>query len=59
MFERLTVKAQELLEAASRLARQDHHPQIEMEHLFLAMLRQQEGIITPLLNRPGLNPAML
>jgi ATP-dependent Clp protease ATP-binding subunit ClpB len=59
MFDRLTVKAQEVLEGSSRLARQGNHPQIELEHLFLFMLRQQEGIILPLIGRLGLDPAGL
>ncbi len=54
--EKLTVKAQEALQEAQAEARKREHQAIDLEHLLLALLHQQEGVAKPLLERIGANP---
>ncbi|MBV9494403.1 MAG: type VI secretion system ATPase TssH, partial [Acidobacteria bacterium] len=58
-FNKLTVKAQEAISEAQGLARGAGNPELTQEHLLLALLRQDGGIVTPLLNKLGLNPATI
>jgi ATP-dependent Clp protease ATP-binding subunit ClpB len=55
-LDKLTVKAQEAVQAAQSLADQDNHQAIEPEHLLLALLQQQEGVVGPLLAKLGVRP---
>ncbi len=52
-FDKFTVKAQEAVQAAQSLADQGNHQAIEPEHLLLALLQQQEGVVGPLLAKLG------
>ncbi|MCL2558518.1 MAG: AAA family ATPase, partial [Treponema sp.] len=52
-YEKLTNKAQEALEEASALAQRDDHAQLECEHLLLALLAQDGGIVAPALEMAG------
>jgi ATP-dependent Clp protease ATP-binding subunit ClpB len=52
-FDKLTVKAQEAVQAAQSLADQGSHQAIVPEHLLLALLQQQEGVVGPLLAKLG------
>jgi ATP-dependent Clp protease ATP-binding subunit ClpB len=56
---KLTVKAQEAVVEAQNLARGAGNPEFTAEHLLLALLRQEGGIVTPILNKLGLNPATI
>ncbi|HEX9161892.1 MAG TPA: Clp protease N-terminal domain-containing protein, partial [Thermoanaerobaculia bacterium] len=58
-FNKLTVKAQEAIAAAQNLARGAGNPEFTPEHLLLALLRQEGGIVTPILNKLGLSPATI
>jgi ATP-dependent Clp protease ATP-binding subunit ClpB len=58
-FNKLTVKAQESFTDAQNLARGAGNPEVTPEHLLVAMLRQDGGIVAPILNKLGLNPAMI
>src|SRR5689334_12830174 len=58
-FNKLTVKAQEAIAEAQNLARGAGNPEVTAEHLLLALLRQEEGIVTPILNKLGANPAAI
>ena len=55
-FDRFTVKAQEAVQAAQSLADQGNHQAIEPEHLLLALVQQQEGVVGPILARCGARP---
>ncbi|HJW95568.1 MAG TPA: ATP-dependent chaperone ClpB [Thermoanaerobaculia bacterium] len=55
-FNKLTVKAQEAIAEAQNLARGTGNPELTPEHLLLALLRQEGGIVAPILNKLGLNP---
>jgi ATP-dependent Clp protease ATP-binding subunit ClpB len=52
-LDKLTVKAQEAVQAAQALAEQGGHQAMEPEHLLLALVQQQEGVVGPLLARLG------
>src|SRR5882672_8953105 len=52
-LDKLTVKAQEAIQAAHSPADQGSHQAVEPEHLLLALLQQQEGVVGPLLDKLG------
>ncbi len=56
-LERFTTKAQGALQDAQRLAQDFSHQIFDGEHLLLALLRQSEGLIQPLLQKLGVPPA--
>ena len=58
-MERLTIKAQEALQAAQGVAQRFSHQEIDGEHLSLALLDQREGLINPLLQKLGARPEVL
>jgi len=58
-LDKLTVKAQEAIQAAQSLADQGSHQAVEPEHLLLALLQQQEGVVGPLLAKLGARPEAL
>src|SRR5204863_8933979 len=53
-FNKLTVKAQEAVVEAQNLARGAGNPEVTPEHLLVEMLRQEGGIVAPILNKTGL-----
>ena len=57
--DRLTVKAQEIIQDAETLAYKFNHSAIDPEHVLLALVSQQEGIIPPLIDKLGANREML
>ncbi len=54
--ERLTTRSRETLLLATRHAEEAHHASVLPEHLALALLGQQEGIVYPLLDALGVDP---
>ena len=56
-FDRFTIKAQEALETAQSLAADVQSPELGVEHLMLALIRQTDGIVTPILQKLGVNTA--
>ncbi|MEA2330167.1 MAG: ATP-dependent Clp protease ATP-binding subunit ClpB [Thermoleophilaceae bacterium] len=54
--DRFTVKSQEALAAAQRLAGARHNPEVTPSHLLLALLEQEGGIVSPVLQRAGADP---
>ena len=58
-FNKLTVKAQEAIAEAQNLARGAGNPELSPEHLLLALLRQEGGIVAPILNKLGVNPGVV
>jgi ATP-dependent Clp protease ATP-binding subunit ClpB len=52
-LDKLTVKAQEALQAAQGLADQHGHQALEPEHLLAALLQQREGVVGPVLAKLG------
>jgi ATP-dependent Clp protease ATP-binding subunit ClpB len=53
---KLTLKSQEALSEAQRLANELNHQQIESAHLLAALLSQPEGVVLPLLQKMGVSP---
>jgi ATP-dependent Clp protease ATP-binding subunit ClpB len=51
--DKLTIKAQEALQAAQGLAESLQHAQLEPEHLLAALMQSEEGIVIPLLHKLG------
>ena len=58
-YERLTVKAQGVLQDAVALVHRNENPTLDLEHLLLSMIEQEDGVIPPLLTRVGVRPADL
>ena len=56
-FDRLTIKAQEALETAQNLATDAQSPELNVEHLMLALIRQTDGIVTPIFQKLGVDIA--
>jgi len=56
---RYTQKAQEALAASQELARAASASQIELAHLLLALLRQEQGIVPQIVNKMGQDAARL
>src|SRR5262245_43856943 len=52
-----TVKAQEAIERAQRIARDRGNPGLAPEHLLAALLEDKEGVATALLEKLGVDPA--
>ena len=57
--EKLTLKSQEALSEAQRLAREMSHQEMDGEHLLLALLGQSESLVPELLQKIGVAPAKL
>jgi ATP-dependent Clp protease ATP-binding subunit ClpB len=55
--DRFTIKSQEALQAAQRLADERRNPQTRPEHLLAVLLEQQEGVVAPVLRKLGVDPA--
>ena len=57
--DRLTIKAQEAVQEAQSLAQRHSHQRLEPEHLMLALLDQQEGLVGQLVQKVGVSPSPL
>ncbi len=55
-FDKLTIKAQEALQAAHELAQKQNHAEVDCEHLLAALIQQTDGLVRPLLEKLGLAP---
>src|SRR4051812_20484242 len=56
-LDRLTTKAQEAVRAAADFASRRGNPELYPEHLLHALLEQDEGVVSPLLQKAGADPA--
>lgn len=52
---RFTIKTQEGIISAQELAKEHNNPELEVEHLLLSLLNQQESVIVPVLRKIGVN----
>ncbi|MDR2897591.1 MAG: AAA family ATPase, partial [Spirochaetaceae bacterium] len=52
-YDQYTIKAQDALQQASVAAQQNDHGEVGTEHLLLALLQQEDGIVPPLVERIG------
>ncbi|MGH7642696.1 MAG: ATP-dependent chaperone ClpB [Candidatus Dormibacteria bacterium] len=55
-LERLTQRSREALESAQELAQELQHPEVEPEHLLLALVDQADGVVVPLLRQVEVAP---
>src|SRR5205807_14588 len=55
--DRFTIKSQEALQAAQRLADERRNPQTTPEHLLAVLLEQEGGVVAPVLSKLGVAPA--
>ncbi len=53
---RWTQKTQEAMSTAVEVAKAESNPEVTPDHLLAALLRQEEGIVLPILQRVGLAP---
>src|SRR5687767_4432587 len=51
--DKLTIKAQEAIQAAQEIAHRHSHQEMDGEHLLLALLQQSESLIPPLFQKLG------
>src|SRR5271155_6090687 len=58
-FDKLTVKAQQALQAAQEMGGREGQQQIEPLHLLWALLAQGDGVVPPLLEKLGVSPTAL
>jgi ATP-dependent Clp protease ATP-binding subunit ClpB len=55
-LDRFTIKAQEGISSAQRIATEGNNQEIAPEHLLAALLAQEEGIVVPILKKVGADP---
>jgi ATP-dependent Clp protease ATP-binding subunit ClpB len=55
--DRFTIKSQEAVQAAQRLADERRNPQTTPEHLLAVLLEQEGGVVAPVLRKLGADPA--
>jgi ATP-dependent Clp protease ATP-binding subunit ClpB len=58
-YDRLTIKSQEALQAASNGAAERGHPEVQPLHLLLALLAEAAGVVPSLLEKLGLDAGRL
>ncbi len=58
-IDKFTLKAQDAIQEANSIAQQEDHSEIGTEHLLLALLEQEDGVIPPLVERIGLKVSTL
>ncbi len=56
---RFTLNAQNAVQSAQTLASELGQQQVDNEHLFLALLRQDESVVSPVLKKIGADPSAL
>jgi len=56
---RWTLKTQEAFTAAVEAAKANSNPEVTPDHLLAALLRQEEGVVLPILNKVGKAPLSL
>jgi ATP-dependent Clp protease ATP-binding subunit ClpB len=57
--DRFTIKTQEALQAAQRLAEERRNPELAPEHLLAVLLEQESGVVAPVLDKLGVDPGSL
>ncbi len=54
-YDKMTVKVQEAIQDASSIAHKYNHNSIDVIHILVALIDQQDGVIPPLLDRLGVD----
>src|SRR6476469_5144171 len=58
-FDRFTTKSQEAVQAAQHLAIEARNPEVAPEHLLLALLADEDGLVPAILRKLGAPPERL
>lgn len=58
-FDKFTVKSQEAIQKAQQFAQNNSNPEIQPAHLIKAIIEQPEGIVLPVLQKIGADPAVI
>lgn len=58
-LERLTEKAQEAFHEAQSIMSSMHHTQLDVEHIFLALLRQRDGLASKAMQKLGVDTEVI
>lgn len=58
-LDRFTLKAQESVSQARSIAQEQGHQQVDGDHLLLALVRQQDGVVIPILQRLEVSPGAI
>ncbi|MDE0940520.1 MAG: AAA family ATPase, partial [Pirellulales bacterium] len=58
-IDKLTIKAQEALQAAQQMTLQAGNPEVTTVHLLAALLDQKDGVVVPIVDRIGANRGQL
>src|SRR6266851_9626302 len=58
-YDKFTQKAQEAMQEAQSLAGKNQHQAIHPVHLLLALANEKEGVVRPVLEKCGVQPAAL
>ena len=58
-FDKFTIKAQEAVQSAAQLAAERGHQEIDCLHLLAAFLKQEDGIVRPILQKLGANENLI
>ncbi|MDG2408357.1 MAG: ATP-dependent chaperone ClpB [Pirellulales bacterium] len=58
-IDKLTIKAQESLQAAQQMTLQAGNPEVTTVHLLAALLGQKDGVVNPIIDRIGANRGQL
>ncbi len=58
-LDKFTIKSQEAIGDAQKIAESHNHQRIDAEHLLLALVHQGDGLIPPLLTKLGADPKIL
>ncbi len=58
-YENYTIKSQEALQEATSIANKNDNSEVACEHLLLALLQQEDGLISPIVERIGISSSEL
>ncbi len=58
-LDKFTIKSQEALQEAQNIAQANEQQEITVEHMLLALIRQEGGIVTPILQRIGVKAGLI
>ncbi|MDP2158076.1 MAG: ATP-dependent chaperone ClpB [Nitrospirota bacterium] len=58
-MDKLTIKSQEAMQIAQRLAERKGHQQIDVEHLLWSLLDDKEGVAVQVISKVGVNASLL
>jgi ATP-dependent Clp protease ATP-binding subunit ClpB len=58
-FDKLTIRSQEAVSEAKDLAERKGHPEVTPEHLLVALLAKEDGLVRPVLAKLGVDPSLV